>query len=739
MDDYSTMRENVLYLETRLRSLNSEYNRVMNQNDRLKCKLRDKNETIDRLKNLTEFFSPPMEQVDAIGNKLKRHGSSVKETHVMIPNTTYRTTETKERLSTTLNYLNRSKEILQRIKKTTKPSFPIKSVPKAERPKKLMKEMKKKISSIKWDEFAKERVEVDYSIPEYRMAKPIKWMAKSLYLLGYLDEELPPPEGVRGGAVSEDINPKTPPTLGRFATRQDVFDKTYRELAASLFGMEQWPSEISSTEQMLNEKKEMIAGSLIKFIEAVTPASGPQDFDLIDTLIYCHFVVSDVSTIFWLLYLRVCFLEGMSKARVVAVLRRWASTKPEDFRGEAAKYVELMFDELRNVGMVSSVQIISEQLYFAEAEEMEGKVRKEKELLQKSHSFRHSTSNIPVTSSVESFVTSGTDRAKSVVLKPSQLGGVQEITTPTETSVGTHTEKTEGIDLTNFFEVEAGLSDDSDFDLLIDPNESVGCVIEQSITFEKPFYIICPAPPLEIAKQLTLIEQGMFKKIDVSEILLYVLKSKQSDQLAPNVTAYVDHFNRMSDWVCSSILLEPEVKQRRRVLSAFIDLAQELLHLKNYTAVFEICGGLSRASVARLTKTFEGLGNRSTILKKTKEAISHSSNFKNLRPKIDELENQDNVQCLPYIGMYLTDLTFINDGNKTYYKSTTGQKLINLKKLKLFMKILRKLHFFQRTKYRYQEHSNLLDALKGDLDILPEVIQRKLSLKYEPRRSRKRK
>lgn len=70
------------------------------------------------------------------------------------------------------------------------------------------------------------------------------------------------------------------------------------------------------------------------------------------------------------------------------------------------------------------------------------------------------------------------------------------------------------------------------------------------------------------------------------------------------------------------------------------------------------------------------------------ETITQSTaNFKELRAKHDTCQ----TACIPYIGMYLTDLTFVDEGNISF----TKDGLINFGKWRLTAKILKKLSRFQ--------------------------------------------
>lgn len=55
--------------------------------------------------------------------------------------------------------------------------------------------------------------------------------------------------------------------------------------------------------------------------------------------------------------------------------------------------------------------------------------------------------------------------------------------------------------------------------------------------------------------------------------------------------------------------------------------------------------------------------------------------------------------AVPYLGLYLTDLTFIEDGNKDWVAEEGGERLVNLSKCAMLGKALGEILRFQRSDY----------------------------------------
>lgn len=74
----------------------------------------------------------------------------------------------------------------------------------------------------------------------------------------------------------------------------------------------------------------------------------------------------------------------------------------------------------------------------------------------------------------------------------------------------------------------------------------------------------------DIAKQMTLIEFNIYKKIQPKECFK---KSWNKKEIAPNIVQLTKRFNDVSSWVSNVILSETNLKKRKDYLRKFIDIA----------------------------------------------------------------------------------------------------------------------------------------------------------------------
>lgn len=89
-----------------------------------------------------------------------------------------------------------------------------------------------------------------------------------------------------------------------------------------------------------------------------------------------------------------------------------------------------------------------------------------------------------------------------------------------------------------------------------------------------------------------------------------------------------------------------------------------------------VLAALHSSTIARLTKTWEGLPTKyKFLLEKLRKATEHTRNYAEYRAAL----RRASPPALPFLGLYLTDLTFCHDGNPSTRASQLDPelKLIN--------------------------------------------------------------
>ncbi|KAK4121872.1 ras GEF [Parathielavia appendiculata] len=221
--------------------------------------------------------------------------------------------------------------------------------------------------------------------------------------------------------------------------------------------------------------------------------------------------------------------------------------------------------------------------------------------------------------------------------------------------------------------------------------------------------------PLELARQLTMKQMTLFCSISPQE-LLGEKWTKQGGTSTPSVKAMSSFTTGLTNLVVDSILQYEEVKKRAHVIKQWIKIATHCSQLHNYDAVTAITCGLNDTSVKRLKMTWEAVpGKRKDNLKSLQASVEFNQNFKVLRARL-----HDQVPpCLPFLGMFLTDLTFVNAGNPDTRTTDTGMTVINFDKHTRTAKIIGDVQRFQ-IPYRLAELPELQEWLTKQIDIVRE-------------------
>ncbi|XP_068925415.1 rap guanine nucleotide exchange factor 1 isoform X2 [Petaurus breviceps papuanus] len=228
----------------------------------------------------------------------------------------------------------------------------------------------------------------------------------------------------------------------------------------------------------------------------------------------------------------------------------------------------------------------------------------------------------------------------------------------------------------------------------------------------------------EIAEQLTLLDAELFYKIEIPEVLLWA--KEQNEEKSPNLTQFTEHFNNMSYWVRSIIMLQEKAQDRERLLLKFIKIMKHLRKLNNFNSYLAILSALDSAPIRRLEwqkQTSEGLAEYCTL-------IDSSSSFRAYRAALSDVE----PPCIPYLGLILQDLTFVHLGNPDYIDGK-----VNFSKRWQQFNILDSMRCFQQAHYEIRRNEDIVNFFNDFSDHLAEEALWELSLKIKPRNITRRK
>jgi len=224
-------------------------------------------------------------------------------------------------------------------------------------------------------------------------------------------------------------------------------------------------------------------------------------------------------------------------------------------------------------------------------------------------------------------------------------------------------------------------------------------------------------------------EFEIFSRINRSELISQKWSKEKYQVLARNVTALVQRSDRLSHFVASSILFQKRLKDRAKVLIKVIRVAQALADLRNYNGLMGVLMGLTLSSVSRLKHTWSKLPQKYDLSYRTLAMYQDPSNsFKFYR---DGLKVAGNT-CVPYLCMFLSELTFMEEGSCSDIIDIGDYKLINFPRYYIIHRTIKQLQHFQVAKYELELKQPLFTYLYH-MSGLEEKELYTLSLEREPR------
>ncbi|CAN8096899.1 unnamed protein product [Discula destructiva] len=237
--------------------------------------------------------------------------------------------------------------------------------------------------------------------------------------------------------------------------------------------------------------------------------------------------------------------------------------------------------------------------------------------------------------------------------------------------------------------------------------------------------------PTEFARQLTIIESRLYGKIKPTECLNKRWQKKPGEgepNPAPNIKALIDHSNQMTNWVAEMILAQGDVKKRVVVIKHFVSVGDRCRQLNNFSTITSIISALGTAPIARLKRTWDQVPQRTQMaLESMRKLMLSTKNFAEYRESL----HMANPPCIPFFGVYLTDLTFIEDGIPSIIKKTT---LINFAKRAKTADVIRDIQQYQNVPYSLQPVAELQDYILSNMQAAGDVHEMyDKSLAVEPR------
>ncbi|KAF9454846.1 ras GEF [Macrolepiota fuliginosa MF-IS2] len=237
--------------------------------------------------------------------------------------------------------------------------------------------------------------------------------------------------------------------------------------------------------------------------------------------------------------------------------------------------------------------------------------------------------------------------------------------------------------------------------------------------------------PLELARQLTIMESRMYQRIKPIEALGRARAQKMD--VTDNIGAVIQTSNRIADWVAHSILSKEDSRRRAQVVKYLINVADRCRTLNNFSSMIAITSGLNTPPIRRLKRTWEQVNQRVIAQFAACEVtIDSSKTFAKYR----QLMSSVTPPCVPFIGVFLSTLQFTVDGNA----DNLPGNLVNFFKRQKASEVMDDIKRWQATPYNLTPVPSVLNFIDDSLNQFSNTDTRassdifwKLSLEREPR------
>lgn len=237
--------------------------------------------------------------------------------------------------------------------------------------------------------------------------------------------------------------------------------------------------------------------------------------------------------------------------------------------------------------------------------------------------------------------------------------------------------------------------------------------------------------PRTYASQLTIMEHNNYLCISIFECLDRAWGTKYGELGgSPNITKFIASANNLTNYVSYTIVKQSDAKIRGKLIMHFITVAQYCRELHNFSSMTAIVSALCSSPIFRLKKTWPLVSKECNgFLNEMNTLMDSTKNFINYRELLRSLRD---VACVPFFGVFLSDLTFICGGNPDYLFGSSD--VVNFGKRARTVDILEGSMSFKKVYYKLKRYEDIQEILEESLSNVPHIEkQYELSLQIEPR------
>jgi len=216
-----------------------------------------------------------------------------------------------------------------------------------------------------------------------------------------------------------------------------------------------------------------------------------------------------------------------------------------------------------------------------------------------------------------------------------------------------------------------------------------------------------------IAQHLTYYELKVFNSIHYREFIKCGWSKPNRDITSPNLSKLTSRFNTTSSFISYSIVSEFDLTRRACILTGWIKIMEQAQAIHNFNLIFEIDGSLNNPAITRLAKTWNKINEIEPGIKEKYEEFSKlTSPFRKFSKYKAELTKSKVEETIPYLGPWLTEMTFVQDGNPTNRAVPSGANGYNITKQRYYAAAVFYLKKNWGSQYQFDLSKSILDKVE---------------------------
>lgn len=133
----------------------------------------------------------------------------------------------------------------------------------------------------------------------------------------------------------------------------------------------------------------------------------------------------------------------------------------------------------------------------------------------------------------------------------------------------------------------------------------------------------------------------------------------------PSVATYVDRFNRVTNWVASTILVQKTPKAMRSVVIKFLEVVKFSSDLYDFPSCFAIMASFDLREVDRLRRLWHIPPNIKAMAAECSRLVNSARNYGNYRAAL-RARMDAGKPCVLHLGVTSRDFKLSDEGNKAF-------------------------------------------------------------------------